>query len=136
MASGKRVDFSREVRPILAARCFSCHGEKQQESGLRLDRRETALRGGENGVDIVPGKSGESSLVQRISAVDATIRMPPEGQRLDTAAVWVIRRWIDQGAGWPADPAGLRPARPDHWSLQPLTRPPVPAVGECIGSVR
>ena len=80
-ASEKRVDFSREVRPILATRCFSCHGEKQQESGLRLDRRETALRGGENGVDIVPGKSSESSLVQRISAVDATIRMPPEGQR-------------------------------------------------------
>jgi hypothetical protein len=122
-AAEKPVDFSRDVRPILATRCFSCHGEKQQESGFRLDRREAALRGGENGVDIVPGKSSKSNLVERISAVDATIRMPPEGQPLNTAAVSVIRHWIDQGATWPADPASVRPAGSEHWSLKPLKRP-------------
>jgi hypothetical protein len=127
-AAEKPVDFSRDVRPILATRCYSCHGEKQQESGFRLDRREAALRGGENGVDIVPGKSSKSNLVQRISAADATIRMPPEGQPLNTAAVSVIRHWIDQGATWPADPASVRPASSEHWSLKPLTRPPVPAI--------
>ncbi len=79
-------------------------------------------------MDIVPGKSDKSNLVQRISAADATIRMPPEGQPLNTAAVAVIRHWIDQGATWPADPASVRPAGSEHWSLKLLTRPPVPAI--------
>ena len=110
-ASGKRVDSARGAADSRGALLFL---PRRKTAGERLASRppETALRGGENGVDIVPGKSSESSLVQRISAVNATIRMPPEGQRLDTAAVSVIRRWIEQErSGRPIRPACAPPAR-------------------------
>ncbi len=121
------VDFLRDVRPTLEKRCFSCHGPDRQESDLRLDRRADALRGGENGVAIVPGKSAESPLVERISGVDPDVRMPPKGELLPQASVALIRAWIDQGAAWPTEPAV---EAGDHWSLKPLVRPPVPTVNE------
>jgi mono/diheme cytochrome c family protein len=69
------VDYEREVRPILANRCFGCHGPRQQQSGLRLDLRQNALRGGDYGVVIVPGNSGESKLIQRLIGSDAGLQM-------------------------------------------------------------
>ena len=126
--ASKPVDFTRDVLPTLQARCFSCHDEKRQESDFRLDRRDDALRGGANGVTIVPGKSGESSLIERISGADPDLRMPPKGELLSKEVVAVIRAWIDQGAVWPADTESPKPA--DHWSLKPLVRPPMPAAAD------
>lgn len=125
-ATADTVDFDRDVRPLLAAHCFSCHGEKQQESGLRLDRRDDAVRGGDNGIVIVPQKSGESPLVDRITSTDADRRMPPKGDPLPAAAVELIRSWVDQGANWPAEGDAAKPAAPEHWSLRPLVQPAVP----------
>lgn len=94
------VDYTRDVRPILAAHCFGCHGPRQQQSGLRLDLRQTALRGGDYGVVIVPGKSSESKLIKRLTGPEAGVQMPPTGP-LAPHEIDVLRAWIDAGADMP-----------------------------------
>src|SRR6476469_2942740 len=64
------VDFAREIQPIFAERCFGCHGPKKQEAEFRLDAKEVALKGGELGPAIVPGKSAESLLIKFVAGVD------------------------------------------------------------------
>src|SRR4051794_795906 len=94
------VDFARDVRPILEARCYPCHGPTRQRSGLRLDTRAGALKG------------GDSPLVQLVSGEDEGLRMPPKGQGLSAAEVATLRRWIDQGASWPEELGRESPAGP------------------------
>jgi mono/diheme cytochrome c family protein len=103
---GEPVDFARDVKPILDARCAACHGDKKQESELRFDLRDAALRGGAGGAVIVPGKGAESSLLLRVSSADKDERMPPEGDPLSADEIDVLRRWIDAGAVWPDEHAG------------------------------
>src|SRR2546425_1173850 len=74
-----KVDYDQHVRPILTSRCFGCHGPTQQQSGLRLDLRQNALRGGDYGVVIVPGNSAESKLILRVTGAAAGLQMPPTG---------------------------------------------------------
>src|SRR6185503_20337267 len=76
------VEFERDIRPLLAERCVSCHGEKKQKAQLRLDRRADAMKGGENGPVIVAGKPGESALLKAVTSADADQIMPPKGDRL------------------------------------------------------
>src|SRR5690242_7299462 len=66
-AATTQVDFDRDIKPIFEAACFRCHGPERPKSGFRLDTREGALKGGENGVDIIPGKSAESPLIHYVS---------------------------------------------------------------------
>ena len=66
----RAADFDRDIRPIFAARCLTCHGPEKQKSGLRLDQKAAAFRGGDSGSAIVPGKSGASLLIQRVSSRD------------------------------------------------------------------
>src|SRR5262245_6322343 len=119
-----RVDFTRDVRPILQQRCYSCHGPEKQRSSFRLDRKADALRGGESGRAIVPGKSADSPLIHRATGRDGSF-MPPKGERLTAEQVAVLRAWIDQGANWPDD-NGFDPRK--HWAFQTPTRPPLPEV--------
>ena len=115
-----KADFARDIEPLLAMRCRVCHGAGQEMSGLRLDSREAALKGGASGVDIVPGKSAESRLIRLVSGLETKV-MPPVGTRLSTAEIGLLRAWIDQGVDWPA-------RNPTHWSFQKIQRPAVPAV--------
>jgi ankyrin repeat protein len=92
-----QVDFNKHVQPILAANCHSCHGAKQQQSGLRLDKRQNALRGGDYGPVIVPGKSAESKLILKLVGGNGGLQMPPTGKLL-TEEISILRAWIDQGA--------------------------------------
>src|SRR5262245_44693081 len=92
-----QVDFKQHVQPILAAKCHSCHGSKVQQSGLRLDKRQNALRGGDYGPVILPGKSAESKLIKRLVDGDGGMQMPPTGP-LSPEDVGILRAWIDQGA--------------------------------------
>ncbi len=118
------VDFVREVRPILERHCYECHGEKKQKSGLRLDVRELALKGGDNhGPDIVPGKAKESPLIRFVTASDEAELMPPK-KRLNAAEVETLTRWVNEGAVWPegVDRVKLADKR-DHWSFKPLNVP-------------
>src|SRR6202171_976974 len=73
----RKVDYDKDVRPLLSQHCYSCHGEEAQQSGLRLDMRQNALRGGDYGPVIVPGNSAESKLILRVSGPDAGLQMPP-----------------------------------------------------------
>ena len=129
------VDFARDVAPIFTAHCLECHGADLQESDFRLDRGDSALRGGANGAAIVPGKSGESSLVERVVSLDPDRRMPPEGDRLSAERVTTLRKWIDQGANWPKDSGPASDAKSQHWSLLPLVKPQVPKTAAADATV-
>jgi mono/diheme cytochrome c family protein len=117
------VDFVAEVRPIFQKHCYECHGGTKRKSGLRLDVREAALKGGDNhGPDILPGKAKESPLIHFVTTTDEDEMMPPEG-RLSDAEIAILTRWIDEGAVWPdgVDLVKLED-RTDHWSFKPLSR--------------
>jgi uncharacterized protein DUF1553/uncharacterized protein DUF1549/cytochrome c len=127
-----QLSFDRDIRPILAARCLNCHGEKKQNGGLRLDVKSSAMRGGHSGPALVAGKATESLLYQRVTAPNDEGRMPPAGERLSLAEVAALKAWIDAGAGWPeADGAAERRGdgaknQSRHWAWQPVRRPEVP----------
>jgi hypothetical protein len=130
-AAGRAVDFAKDIQPLLQKNCYSCHGPEQQEGGLRLDQKKRALEGGDSGAEIVPGKSAESRLVRMIAGTDEDFgRMPPDGKGtpLTDEQIGLVRAWIDQGAKWPDD--AVAQSGPDHWSLQPVARPPIPAVSD------
>lgn len=121
------VDYVRDVKPILKTRCFRCHGPLITESGLRLDTKALALKGGESGPALTPGNPATSELVRRITG-DNDSRMPPEGDRLAAAEVETLRKWIAAGAISPADETAEDPRA--HWSFQPVERPERPSVGD------
>lgn len=100
----RAVDFTKEIRPLFREHCFKCHGPKRQEGGLRLDRRDDGLNGGDSGPLFVAGKSGESILIKYVAGVDPDVVMPPEGDKLSDEQIGLLRGWIDQGGTWPADP--------------------------------
>jgi mono/diheme cytochrome c family protein len=126
------VDFARDVQPILSTRCYSCHGAKNQMSGLRLDRRDDALRGGYSGPVIVPGKAAESKLILRVNGTGGNAVMPAAGPRLTPEQIKALHSWIDEGARWPEAPASAAAsalsAKPAHWAFQPVGSPNPPAV--------
>jgi ankyrin repeat protein len=112
-----KVDFARDVQPLLRQYCVGCHGPAQQMSGFRLDRRRDAFRGGTS-VDIGPGNSEGSKLFQRLIGSDYGQQMPPTGA-LAPDKIAVIKAWIDQGAEWPDDVSGeMPPMPPDPGALK------------------
>ena len=120
-------DFVRDIQPVFVRHCLECHGEKKQKSGLRLDRRDSPLLGGDSGQPaIVPGRSAGGSLLRHITSPDPEERMPPKGERVSAAEVSLIRAWIDAGAVWPSNSAAAAP-RP-HWAFQAPRPAPVPPV--------
>ncbi len=121
-----RVDYARQVKPILTARCFACHGALKQESGLRVDTARAMLAGGEGGPAVVPGSAGESPLIDRVCG-EGGDRMPPTSEGVGLAAdqIAVLRAWIEQGARAPADETP-EPDPRDHWAFRPPARPVVP----------
>ena len=110
-----KVDFAKDVLPILRQNCVPCHGPAQQSSGMRLDRRSVVL--GRRGV--VPGSSENSFLFHRISGNAFGMQMPPTGP-LHPEQIATIKRWIDQGAEWPdslANEVDLPPANPKAMAM-------------------
>jgi mono/diheme cytochrome c family protein len=112
--SARKVDYNREVRPILAGNCFACHGqdEAKRAKGLSLDRRDSAVKPLKNGnTAIVPRDPDSSELIVRVTEGDDTLRMPPRkaGNRLAPAEIDVLRRWIEQGAEYAPHWAFLAP---------------------------
>src|SRR5262245_39839590 len=108
-----KIDFAKDVQPIFAAACYKCHGETRSESSFRLDRKADALKGGDIGKAIVPGKSSESPLVRYVSGTDK-LKMPPKGDRLTAEQIATLRAWIDQGPDWAE--SGSAVAAKDHWA--------------------
>jgi len=98
----EELQYNRDIRPILAENCFSCHGfdQRKREAGLRLDTREGALATLDSGdTAILPGKANESKLVQRILATDDELMPPHEsGKKLTDKQKVVLKSWVEQGA--------------------------------------
>ncbi len=117
-----KIDFNRDIRPILSDHCYACHGpdENKRKAGLRLDRQEDAFKTLKSGhCAIVPGNLEKSSLVQRVTTKDADDLMPPpdEGKPLRAEQIALLVRWVETGAEWKK-----------HWSFIPPQRPDLPEV--------
>ena len=117
-----RVDFARDVLPILSDNCFHCHGpdEQARKAKLRLDTKEGAYRVKDDVAVVRPGKSDDSELIRRVFTDDADELMPPPDgvRKLTPAQKQVLKRWVDQGAAWGT-----------HWAfVPPAAKPPVPIV--------
>jgi mono/diheme cytochrome c family protein len=117
--ANRPIDFARDIKPLLAKHCLSCHGAEARESGLRLDSASGLLAGGDTGKAIVPGKSADSRLIHYIAGLDPKKRMPPDGEALSAESVGLFRAWIDQGASWP-ESENPTTAKNSHWAYQPL----------------
>lgn len=122
-----KVDFSRDVLPILSANCFKCHGPDQnaRKAKLQLDTQDGALR--TKDPVIVPGKSGASELVRRIGSSKDDERMPPPStnRKLSAQQIDTLKRWIDEGAAWGR-----------HWAYVAPIRPAVPPVRAAKALIR
>ncbi|PQO35617.1 DUF1553 domain-containing protein [Blastopirellula marina] len=96
------VEYFKEIRPLLEARCYSCHQGSKAQGGLRIDNHASMLAGGDSFEPaIVPGHADEGSLLARITSEDESEAMPPKGDRLTAAEVDLLKRWIKGGAVWP-----------------------------------
>jgi len=120
-AAERPVDFGRDIQPLLADRCYTCHGPdgEQRQAELRLDLKEHALADRDGEPVIRSGKPNASPLVQRIESADPDMVMPPADSNLHLSPdeIALIRRWVKQGAKWD-----------QHWSLVAPKRPKPPAV--------
>jgi ankyrin repeat protein len=116
-----KVDFGRDIQPLLREHCVECHGPSQQMRGLRLDRRRDALpnRVGANGARIVPGDSARSVLFRRLTGAQSGPRMPPSGP-LPEQKLKLIQSWIDQGAEWPDELSGDRSSTPADITVEKM----------------
>ena len=126
--AAKRIDFVKDIQPIFTERCILCHGATRQEAQFRLDSKDIALKGGELGVAIVPGKSAESLLILAVSGAKPDLVMPKKGERLSVEQIALLRAWIDQGANWPEEASAKTRDPRNHWAFIPPVRPPVPTV--------
>jgi hypothetical protein len=128
-AAKTKIAYARDIEPLLQKRCLLCHGAQQQMSGLRLDSKAAALKGGTSGADILPGKSAESRLIRLVGGLEKKV-MPPMGAHLTAAEIGLLRAWIDQGVDWPAPEVSRNGAasQSSHWAFQTIKRPGPPAV--------
>jgi hypothetical protein len=119
-----KIDFNRDIRPILSDHCYACHGpdEGKRKASLRLDRKEEAFKSLKSGDRaIVPGDLKASTLVHRVTSRDPDEIMPPpkEGKLLSPGQVELLVRWVKEGAEWK-----------NHWAFIPPERPALPNVGD------
>lgn len=126
--------FEARVRPVLAVNCYGCHGPEKQANMLRVDSRESLLRGGKRGSALVPEKPEESLLIQAVRHQGLQM---PLGGRLEASEIDDLEEWVRGGAPWPAaavaeatgDGRYERLVR-DHWAFQPVGKTPLPEVAE------
>ncbi|MDE0262034.1 MAG: PSD1 and planctomycete cytochrome C domain-containing protein [Bryobacterales bacterium] len=117
--------FEEEVRPLLAAKCQSCHNDTVASGGLAMTSRESLLRGGSRGPSLVPGSPSDSVLIAAVKQSGA-LKMPPTGA-LPASEVDALRAWVQGGAAW-GRPAGDPQASEALWSFKPVVRHEPPQV--------
>lgn len=121
-AAEAKIDFNRDIRPILSDNCYACHGpdESHREGGFRLDRKDSAFgKTDSDSVVIVPGKPDASELIARIVTDDVDLRMPPADstKSLSKDQIDLLKRWVEQGATWQ-----------EHWAFMPPVKREPPTV--------
>ncbi len=123
-AAERKISYSRDIKPILAGRCFACHGpdEKERQAEMRLDQENDVAKTALN-----PGKPDESELLSRITSTDPDLQMPPAASKkpvLSPAEAELIKKWIEQGAAYDA-----------HWAYVKPVKPPLPPVKDAAWPV-
>lgn len=128
----QRINYVRDVKPLLTERCSACHANGTRLGGLDLTTRDSLLKGGQSGASVVPGKSRDSLLIKLVSGVEPARLMPARGKRLTPDEIALLRVWIDQGANFEGETKTaawtplLAPRRPDLPPVPPksgLTNP-------------
>lgn len=122
--TNNKIDFVRQIKPILAEHCLDCHGPDTQEGGYRLDVSEIAIKGGDSGLAIIPKQSMNSALLHRVTGKNPDEIMPPDGEPLSQEQIKLLADWIDQGAHWPESESAT--VEIDHWSFKPIQQPTPP----------
>lgn len=124
--------FESKVRPVLAERCFTCHGPRLQQGGLRLDSRAALLKGSSSGQPVlVPGRPEKSALI-RVLQYTGAVKMPPSG-KLSVAELETLTRWVKLGAPWPGaapepQPGAGSPGAGTAWAFTPVKPVAIPPV--------
>jgi mono/diheme cytochrome c family protein len=121
------VDFVKDIQPIFREHCHQCHGAHKQEAAFRLDHKPTALKGGDFGVAIIPGKADDSRLMHAVLGTNPKMRMPRKGEPLSSDEIAKLKAWIDAGAVWPDSASVKLEQKTDHWAFKPPVKPKVPA---------
>ena len=127
--------FENEVRPVLANRCYECHGEKKKKGSLRLDHLSHMMKGGDSGPALEAGKPDASLIIKAIRYADPEFEMPPK-EKLPAKEIAALEKWVKLGAPWPKDDAkqvavdafGFSAEQRKFWSFQPLGNPIPPEV--------
>jgi hypothetical protein len=123
--------FETKVRPIFAEHCYSCHGPKKHQAGLRLDSKAAALQGSDDGPVLIPGHPEKSPLIEAILHKTEP-KMPPKG-KLPAQVIEDLTTWIKLGAVWPEMDGAISKTNADnawkkHWAFVPVREPPLPSV--------
>ena len=134
VVSPEQVEFfEREVRPVLADQCYSCHGAEKQKAELRLDSRDAVLKGGDGGAVVVLGKPEESSLIKSIRH-EGDSKMPAKAPKLSDPQIAALTEWVRMGLPWPEGEtrklSNAERAAREHWAFQPVVNPAVPEGGK------
>ena len=99
-ALDRKIDFSKEVKPILERSCTNCHARGKDKGGFSIDHVHSFMAGGDSGPAVLKGRGDQSSLIDLLLSNDPEIKMPSKGQQLTLNEVAIIRTWIDQGMDW------------------------------------
>lgn len=142
--AGKIEFFEKEIRPLLAENCYSCHSANSKakgklKAGLRLDSLEMILKGGDSGPALIPGEAN-SLIIKAVGYLNEDMAMPPKGKLRDSE-IQALIKWVEIGAPWPGALPGQLPEtekdeepydwdafRLNHWSFRPFKKPALPAV--------
>ena len=122
-----RVDFRRDILPIFQSHCFRCHGPNEQEGDLRLDDKRKVFGSGSGHLINVDNVEA-SRLYRRVAGLGDEDQMPIDDDPLSAEEIELIRRWIDEGADWPANLAVNEPTK--HWAYVAPVRPNLPGVSD------
>src|SRR5690242_7002687 len=133
-SAAERVDYLRDIKPVLAEKCFACHGAWKQKGKLRLETVALMRRGGRDGAVVVPGKPADSPLIARVAGTDPDMLMPPsgEGERLTPGQLALFKRWVEQGADGPDEP--IPPDPREHWAFHAPKRGVIPKIKNQIST--
>ena len=122
-AAAPRLDYGRDIRPILSENCFHCHGQDSQKrmANLRLDTFAGATANHGRTIALLPGQPESSALYQRITSDQKARRMPPvsSNRSLTPAQIAILKRWIEEGGAYS-----------QHWAFVPPVRPAIPKARE------
>src|SRR5687768_17254529 len=128
LADDARIDFVRDVQPILRASCVECHGAENKKGRLRLDAKRFAFAGGQSGAVVSPGKGKDSVLIRRVTGQGGEKQMPFKRPPLPDEQIRILTAWVDQGAVWPDGVDGVVKEDKPHWSFVKPVRHESPAV--------